>query len=69
MVPRAIRAARQKGRKGKCRVINITNKRGERRRDTAGGLKKKAEMRQVRKEGDKVGEKDGTEEGGIGGDT
>lgn len=28
-VPRAIRAARQRGRKGKCRVINITKNGGK----------------------------------------
>lgn len=32
MVPKAIRAARQKGRKGECHVIKITKKMGEKER-------------------------------------
>lgn len=68
MVPKAMRAARQKGRKGERHVIKIKKKKktGKRQRDTAGNLRKKTRTRRGRKEGDKVGEKDRVEKEGIG---
>lgn len=68
MVPKAIRAARQKGRKGECHVIKIT-KNGKKTEGYRRQLKEKARMRGEgggggRSEGDKVGEKDRAEKEG-----
>lgn len=66
VVPKAIRAARQKGRKGECHVMKITKKNGKKTEGYRRQLKEKARIRRGRREGDKSGIERQREREGIG---
>lgn len=62
VVPKAVRATRQKGRKGECQAIKIM-KMEEKSEGYRRQLKERAQMKRGSREGEKVGEKESGERG------